>query len=81
MRYRIEYLITQTEAVCSAVESSADLEAAQWQARLGGADARLRFGAAAFQIRDLRDAGRIVALETFADPLGALTLGLSATLH
>ncbi len=71
MRYRIEYLreSTEEESVCLRKDVRGDLDMASWQARMGGADARLRHCADGFQIRDLTDAGRIVALETFDNPL------------
>lgn len=74
MRYRVEYLVetTEEETVCLSRDAEGDLEAVEWQARLGGVEAR-RHGAGGFQIRDLKDQGRIVALETFDDPLAAFT--------
>jgi len=69
MRYRVEYLIQATDEVCSTFGARGDLQAAGWQARVCGGEARRRFGAHGFQIRDLADAGRIVALELFDNPL------------
>jgi len=82
MRYRIEYLIetTEEETVCAVVETAADLDSVEWQARVGGVDARRRHGAGGFQIRDLEDHGRIVALETFSDPIATFSLA-GATVH
>jgi hypothetical protein len=71
VRYRIEYL-TQTgegDAVCQIVEAEGNLELAELQARLNGESMRRAFHAGGFQIRDLEDGGRIVALENFEDPL------------
>lgn len=69
--FRVEYLIetTQEETVCLSLVADCDLISAEWLARARGAAARREFNAEGFQIRDLSDAGRIVALETFDDPL------------
>jgi hypothetical protein len=77
MRYRVEYLTetTEDETVCVAIDAECDLVTAEWFARARGADARKRYKAEGFQIRDLDDAGRIVALETFEDPLSRLRSG------
>jgi hypothetical protein len=68
MRYQIEYLIESTDehSVChSAVAEGGDLTAAEAEARRGQMLVQFTFGAEGFQIRDLRDNGRIVALEPF----------------
>lgn len=68
MRYRIEYLIESTDehSVChSADAEGGDLNAAENEARRGQMLVQFTFGAEGFQIRDLRDNGRIVALEPF----------------
>lgn len=77
MRYRVEYLTetTEEETVCVSIDANCDLATAEWFARARGADARKRYKAGGFQIRDLDDAGRIVALETFNDPLSRLRTG------
>jgi hypothetical protein len=77
VRYRVEYLTETTEAetVCVSIDANCDLATAEWFARARGADARKRHRAEGFQIRDLDDAGRIVALETFNDPLSRLRTG------
>lgn len=77
MRYRVEYLTETTEedTVCVSIDAHCDLATAAWFARARGADARKRYKAEGFQIRDLDDAGRIVALETFDDPLSRLRTG------
>ena len=71
MRYRVEYLTetTEEETVCVSIDAECDLTTAEWFARARGADARKRYNAEGFQIRDLEDSGCIVALETFDDPL------------
>jgi hypothetical protein len=71
LRYRVEYLteMTEEETVCVSIDAECDLVTAEWFARARGADARKRYAAEAFQIRDLNDGGRIVALESFDDPL------------
>ncbi len=77
MRYRVEYLTETTDVgtVCIAIEAACDRVAAEWLARARGADARRRYNAEGFQIRDLSDAGRIVTLEWFDAPLGRLRTG------
>jgi hypothetical protein len=77
VRYRVEYLTetTEEETVCVSIDANCDLATAEWFARARGADARKRHRAEGFQIRDLDDAGRIVALETFNDPLSRLRTG------
>ena len=69
MRYWVEYLIQATDEVCATFGARGDLQAAGWQARVGGERARRVHGAHGFQVRDLADSGRIVALELFDDPL------------
>jgi hypothetical protein len=77
VRYRVEYLTetTEEETVCVAIDAECDLVTAEWFARARGADARKRHNAEGFQIRDLDDAGRIVALEIFDEPLSRLRSG------
>jgi hypothetical protein len=77
MTYRVEYLVEATEedTVCAALDADCDLVTAEWLARARGAHARVQFNAEGFQIRDLADAGRIVALEMFDDPLGRFHAG------
>lgn len=77
MRYRVEYLTetTEEETVCVSIDANCDLQTAEWFARARGADARKRHHAEGFQIRDLDDQGRIVALETFNDPLSRFRTG------
>ncbi|MGE0741357.1 MAG: hypothetical protein AB7O98_08445 [Hyphomonadaceae bacterium] len=72
MRYRVEYLWETTEelSVCAANEFDGELPLVELQARVEGVRAKRDFGAGGFQIRDLREGGLIVALETFDDPLG-----------
>lgn len=71
MRYRVEYLTeaAEDEGVCNTLEADCDLVTAEWFARAHGAEARKKFRAEGFQIRDLHDRGRIVALESFDNPL------------
>ena len=71
MRYRIEYLMQTADgdAVCQTAEAEGNLELAELQARLNGESMKRAFHAGGFQIRDLEDGGRIVALESFDDPL------------
>ncbi|GAM99264.1 hypothetical protein U91I_02910 [alpha proteobacterium U9-1i] len=70
MRYRIEYLFESTDerSVCHSAVTEGNLNDAEEAARRGRVLAQLSFGADGFQIRDLRDKGRIVSLEPF-DPL------------
>jgi|CXWL01.1.fsa_nt_gi hypothetical protein len=70
MRYRIEYLLESTDerSVCHSAVTDGDLDVVEGEARRGRVLAQLTFGADGFQIRDLGDSGRIVALEPF-DPL------------
>jgi hypothetical protein len=77
VRYRVEYLVeaTEEETVCVSIDAECDLATAEWFARARGADARKRHNAEGFQIRDLDDAGRIVALETFEEPLSRFRAG------
>lgn len=72
MRYRIEYLVETTDehSVCQVGDADGDLMRAELLARIQGERMRQAFQAGGFQIRDLNDGGRIVALETFDDPLG-----------
>ena len=72
MRYRIEYLMQTVDGdtVCQTAEADGNLELAELQARLNGENMKRAFHAGGFQIRDLEDGGRIVALESFDDPLG-----------
>lgn len=73
MRYRIEYLVETTDehSVCQAGDIDADLMRVELLARIQGERVRQVHQAGGFQIRDLNDGGRIVALETFDDPLAA----------
>jgi hypothetical protein len=77
VRYRVEYLTetTEEETVCVSIDADCDLATAEWFARARGVDARKRHNADGFQIRDLDDAGRIVALETFEEPLSRFRTG------
>ena len=70
--FRVEFLTETTEegTVCSSLVADCDLISAEWLARARGAAARREFNADGFQIRDLTDNGRIVALESFNAPLG-----------
>lgn len=72
MRFRIEYLTETTEqnSVChtrSMQESNLSLVALQ--AHAWSMKPRARYNAGGFQIRDLSDNGRIVAIETFEGPI------------
>jgi hypothetical protein len=72
MRYRIEYLTETTEqnSVChSRSLASSNLTIAQFQAHAWSAKPRTKYGAGGFQIRDLADSGRVVAIETFDGPV------------
>lgn len=72
MRFRIEYLTETTEqnSVChSRSLQAANLTLVQYQAHAWSAKARVKYGAGGFQVRDLADNGRIVALETFDGPI------------
>lgn len=73
MRYRIEFLTETTDehSVCQAGEIEGDLARAELQARVQGQRVREALQADGFQIGDLNDGGRIVALESFDDPLAA----------
>jgi hypothetical protein len=77
VRYRVEFLTETSEedTVCVAIDAECDLVTAEWFARARGADARKQFNAEGFQIRDLDDAGRIVALESFEEPLSRFRTG------
>jgi hypothetical protein len=72
MRFRIEYLTETTEqnSVCHARAVKArNLTMVAFQAHAWSSKPREKFGAGGFQIRDLTDAGRIVAIETFEGPV------------
>ena len=69
MRYRIEYLTNDANSVVSTCDVGGSLEVAELQAVGGSIEAKRDYGAVVFQIRDLADAGRIVALRTFENPL------------
>jgi hypothetical protein len=71
MRYRVEYLTETTEegSVCHVTDAEGDLDSVEFMARLRGADAAALFGASGFQIRDVDNRDRIVALQTFDNPL------------
>ncbi len=73
MRYRIEFLTETTDehSVCQSGDIEGDLLRAEMQARMQGQRMREALQADGFQIRDLNDGGRIVALESFDDPLTA----------
>jgi hypothetical protein len=71
MRYRIEFLRewTEEESVCHTRSLRArDLQVVQAQAQAWSATARRKFGAGAFQIRDLDKKGLIVAVEAIDGP-------------
>ena len=72
MRYRIEFLKESTDeySVCKTAEVESDLDGAELQARLEAERIKALFASGGFQIRDLKDGGRIVALGTFDNPLG-----------
>jgi hypothetical protein len=72
MRFRIEYLTETTEqnSVCHSRSLQAqNLSLVAFQAHAWSAKARTKFGAGGFQIRDLADNGRVVAIETFDGPV------------
>jgi hypothetical protein len=72
MRFRIEYLTETTEqgSVCHTRSiATANLTLVQFQAHAWSTKPRVQYGAGGFQIRDLADNGRIVALETFEGPV------------
>ena len=71
MRYRIEYLMLSADdgTVCQTADAEGNLEFAELQARLNSENVKRAFHAGGFQIRDLYDGGRIVALERFDEPL------------
>lgn len=72
MRFRIEYLTETTEqnSVCHSRSLHAqNLTLVAFQAHAWSSKARTKYGAGGFQIRDLADNGRIVALETFEGPV------------
>lgn len=72
MRFRIEYLTETTEqnSVCHTRSlQEANLTLVAFQAHAWSTKARAKYGAGGFQIRDLADNGRIVALETFEGPI------------
>lgn len=72
MRYRIEFLRESTEehSVCHTAETEGALEVVEMYALIRADAMKRQFGAEGFQVRDLSDDGRIVALETFDEPLG-----------
>jgi hypothetical protein len=76
MRYRVEFLsepaseTTEEKSVCHIAETNDELEVAEMRAFLAASRMRRDFGAEGFQIRDLKSEGRIVALESFDEPLG-----------
>lgn len=75
MRFRIEYLMETTEqnSVCHTRSlGTPNLSLAAMQAHAWSSTARTQFGAGGFQIRDLSDSGRIVALETFEGPIARI---------
>jgi hypothetical protein len=72
MRFRIEYLreTAEQDSVCHS-RSLADhnlllvsLQAHAWSGR-----PRTKFGAGGFQVRDLDNGGRVIAMETFDGPV------------
>ena len=71
MRYRIEFLKESTDeySVCKTAEVESDLGGAELQAWLEAERIKPLFASGGFQIRDLTDGGRIVALEAFDNPL------------
>ena len=71
MRYRVEYLTETTEeaSVCHVTDAEGDLDSVEFMARVRGADAAVQYGASGFQIRDVANKDRIVALQTFDSPL------------
>ena len=72
MRFRIEYLTETTErnSVCHARSlSENNLTLVALQAHAWSNKPRTRYGAEGFQVRDLADNGRIVAIETFEGPI------------
>jgi hypothetical protein len=71
MHYRVEFLREATEesSVCHARSLRAeDITVVAMQAMAWSGRARAIFGAEGFQIRDLDQNGRIVALEEFDEP-------------
>ena len=71
MRYQIEFMIEPTDehSVCSALCSEAGLAATLRVGFSRAAATQVMFGASGFQVRDLDQGGRIVAIEEFA-PMG-----------
>jgi hypothetical protein len=72
MRFRIEYLTETTEqnSVChSRSLQEQNLILVQLQAHAWSASPRAKLGADGFQIRDLADNDRIVAIESFEGPV------------
>lgn len=72
MRFRIEYLTETTEqnSVCHARSVKArNLTVVAFQAHAWSSKPRDHHHAEGFQIRDLTDNGRIVAIETFEGPV------------
>lgn len=72
MRYRVEFLVetTEEESVCHSLDAEGHLDGVELLAFARSGEVKIKYGAAGFQIRDLNDNDRIVALETFDDPLG-----------
>ncbi|WP_395648154.1 hypothetical protein [Terricaulis sp.] len=71
MRYRVEFLVETTEedSVCHTIDADGHLDGVELLAFARSGEMKLRHGAEGFQIRDLTDRERIVALETFDNPL------------
>ena len=74
MRYRVEYLIETSEqhSVCYVTDAEGDLDSVEFLARVSAADAAAQYGARGFQIRDVANNDRIVALQPFDNPLERL---------
>ena len=77
MRYRVEFLVETTEedSVCHSIVADGHLDGVELLAFARSGEVKLKYGAEGFQIRDLNDNDRIVALETFANPLCRFTPG------
>lgn len=71
MRYLVEFLIETTEedSVCHTLEAEGHLDGVELLAFARSREMRRAHGAEGFQIRDLHNDARIVALETFDNPL------------
>jgi len=71
MRYRIEFLIETTEeySVCAALRGYRGLQPTLRMAFANAGVQQVEFGAGGFQIRDMDDHGRVVAIEEFR-PMG-----------